>query len=136
MNWFYAATVAFREGVAEIAHTPEKMGARMRPPYSHDPAVPRFADDKPVIIFDGYCALCPGFAAFVPRHEAAVRYRLEGSIRMADELGSPWRVGFRVLPPAWRDRLYQTVARNRLHWFGRRATCYRPDPRFADRFSA
>ena len=34
----------------------------MRPPYSyrHDPAVPPFADDKPIIIFDGYCSLCSG----------------------------------------------------------------------------
>lgn len=54
----------------------------MRPPYSyrHDPAVPPFADDKPIIIFDGCCAL--------------------------------------------------------FSWFGKRATCYRPDARFADRFIA
>jgi predicted DCC family thiol-disulfide oxidoreductase YuxK len=141
--------------------------------YRHDPAVPRFADDKPIIIFDGYCALCSGFAAFVLRHDAAGRYRLlsaqsplgralyvhyglnpedyetniliadgvawfksEGSIRMAEGLGFPWRLaaGLRVLPLAWRDRLYQTVARNRLRWFGKRATCYLPDQRFADRF--
>jgi predicted DCC family thiol-disulfide oxidoreductase YuxK len=149
----------------------------MRPPYSyrHDPAVPPFADDKPVIIFDGYCALCSGWAAFVLRHDEAGRYRLlaaqsplgralylhygldpedyetniliadgvasfrsEGSIRMAEGLGFPWRLAaaFRVFPLAWRDRLYQTVARNRLRWFGKRATCYLPDARFADRFIA
>ena len=34
----------------------------MRTPYSYrpDPAVPPFADDRPIIIFDGYCALCSG----------------------------------------------------------------------------
>lgn len=50
----------------------------MRPPYSYrdDPAVPRFADDKPVIIFDGLCVLCSGSAAFVLRHDAAGRFRL------------------------------------------------------------
>ena len=149
----------------------------MRTPYSYrgDPAVPPFADEKPIIVFDGYCALCSGFAAFVLRHDAAGRYRLlcaqsplghalyrhygldpqdyetniliadgvawfksEGSIRMAEGLGFPWRLAavFRILPPAWRDRLYDTVARNRLRWFGKRATCYLPDPRFADRFIA
>ncbi|HMK80906.1 MAG TPA: DCC1-like thiol-disulfide oxidoreductase family protein [Xanthobacteraceae bacterium] len=50
----------------------------MRPPYSYrdDPVVPRFADDKPVIVFDGLCALCSGSAAFVLRHDAAGSFRL------------------------------------------------------------
>ena len=65
-------------------------------------------------------------------------FKSEGSIRMAEGLGFPWRLAavFRILPLAWRDRLYETVARNRLRWFGKRATCYLPDPRFADRFIA
>ena len=145
-----------------------------RAPYSYraDPAVPPFPDDRPIIVFDGYCALCAGWAAFALRHDGAGRYRLlsaqsplghalyvhygldpqdyetniliadgvawfksEGSIRMAEGLGFPWSLagGFRVLPRAWRDRLYEAVARNRLRWFGRRATCYLPDPKFAER---
>jgi predicted DCC family thiol-disulfide oxidoreductase YuxK len=149
----------------------------MRPPYSYrdDAAVPDFPDDKPIIIFDGYCALCSGWAAFVLRHDPEARYRLlsaqsplgavlyrhfglnphdyetnilladgvawfksEGSIRMVEGLGPPWSIAcvFRVLPMRWRDALYETVARNRLRWFGKRATCYRPEPRFAERFIA
>jgi len=47
-------------------------------PYSYreDPAVPRFSDDRPIIIFDGYCALCSGWAQFVLRHDRDARYRL------------------------------------------------------------
>lgn len=47
-------------------------------PYSYrrDPAVPAFADDKPIIIFDGRCVLCSGFAQFVLRHDHAHRFRL------------------------------------------------------------
>lgn len=50
----------------------------MRAPYSYrdDPAVPAFPDDKPVIIFDGYCALCSGWAQFVLRHDVRGIYRL------------------------------------------------------------
>ena len=44
--------------------------------YRDDPAVPAFPDDKPVIVFDGYCALCSGWAAFVLRHDRRHRYRL------------------------------------------------------------
>ncbi len=149
----------------------------MRPPFSyrHDPAVPPFADDRPVIIFDGYCALCTGWAAFVLRRDHAGKYRLltaesplgqalyrhygldpqdyetniliadgvawfksEGSIRMAEGLGFPWSLAavFRILPGAWRDFLSEGLARNRLRWFGKRSSCYLPDPIFAGRFLA
>ena len=146
-------------------------------PYSwrNDPAVPAFADDRPVLIFDGHCVLCSSFARFILRHDRARRFRLlaaqtplgaalyrhlglhptdyetnilledgrvwlksEGSIRIFERLGFPWSmmaVG-RVLPRPVRDRLYEIVARNRLRWFGRRATCYRPDPAEAGRFLA
>ena len=146
---------------------------RMRPySYRDDPAVPQFADDKPVIIFDGLCALCSGSAAFVLRHDGKAVFRLlpaqsplghalyrhygldpqnyetmiliqdgvawlksEGAIRIARGLGFPWSLAaiVRVVPLAWRDRLYMLIARNRIRWFGARTSCYRPDPRFADR---
>lgn len=47
------------------------------PAYSYraDPAVPPFADDKPVIVFDGVCVLCSSFARFVARHDRARVFR-------------------------------------------------------------
>jgi predicted DCC family thiol-disulfide oxidoreductase YuxK len=50
----------------------------MREPFSYrsDPAVPKFPDDRPIIIFDGHCALCSGWARFVLRHDARGVYRL------------------------------------------------------------
>ena len=141
--------------------------------YRSDPDVPAFPDDRPIIVFDGYCALCSGWARFVLRHDREGRFRLltaqsplgralyvhyglhpddyetniliadgrawfksEGSIRMAEGLGWPWKLGgvFRVLPIALRDRLYAMIARNRLRLFGKRQTCYAPDGRYADRF--
>ena len=147
----------------------------MREAYSYrqDAAVPRFADDRPIIIFDGHCALCSGWARFVLRHDRRGRYRLlpaqtalgralyvhygldpedyetnilltdgiawfksEGSIRMAEGLGWPWAAArvFRVLPLELRDRLYQSVARNRLRLFGRRRVCYLGEPGQEDQF--
>ena len=44
--------------------------------YRSDPAVPAFADDRPVIIFDGMCVLCSTFAQFVLRTDRQRRYRL------------------------------------------------------------
>lgn len=44
--------------------------------YRADPAVPRFADDRPVIIFDGKCVLCSSFAQFILRKDRSARFRL------------------------------------------------------------
>lgn len=140
--------------------------------YRDDAFVPDFPDDRPVIVFDGQCVLCSGFARFVLKHDKLGRYRLlaaqsplgaalyrhfdlingdyssnilledgrawlksEGSIRMFEGLGFPWTVAgaARLLPLKLRDRLYDAVARNRLRWFGRRETCFVPDPAHAGR---
>jgi predicted DCC family thiol-disulfide oxidoreductase YuxK len=49
-----------------------------REPYSYrsDPRVPPFPDDRPIIIFDGLCVLCSGFAQFVLRRDRRRRFRL------------------------------------------------------------
>jgi predicted DCC family thiol-disulfide oxidoreductase YuxK len=54
------------------------MSADMRRPYSYrqDAAVPAFPDDRPILIFDGDCVMCSGFARFVLRHDR------DGSLRL------------------------------------------------------
>lgn len=46
-------------------------------PYSYrdDPAVPGFPDDLQLIVFDGVCVLCNGFARFVAKRDADKRFR-------------------------------------------------------------
>ena len=44
--------------------------------YRDDPAVPQFADDRPIIVFDGHCAFCSGWVGVVLRHDHANRFRL------------------------------------------------------------
>jgi predicted DCC family thiol-disulfide oxidoreductase YuxK len=44
--------------------------------YRRDPSVPRFPDDRPIIIFDGNCVMCSGFARFVLRHDHRPVFRL------------------------------------------------------------
>lgn len=50
-------------------------------------------------------------------------------------LGWPWRAGaiFRLVPRLLRDLVYRYVARNRYRLFGKRDTCWLPDPAFRDR---
>ena len=54
------------------------MGIRPRDAYSyrHDPAVPDFPDDRPILLFDGHCVLCSRWARFVLSHDRRGRYRL------------------------------------------------------------
>ena len=44
--------------------------------WREDPSVPAFADDRPILIFDGHCVLCSAFAQFILRHDRARRFRL------------------------------------------------------------
>lgn len=55
---------------------------------------------------------------------------------MFEGLGFPWSlmaVG-RLLPLSLRDWLYDTIARNRLRWFGIRETCLLAEPHEAEKF--
>jgi predicted DCC family thiol-disulfide oxidoreductase YuxK len=47
-------------------------------PYSYraDPAVPAFPDDKALVVFDGVCVLCSGFAKFILKRDPACAFRL------------------------------------------------------------
>jgi len=44
--------------------------------YRTDPKVPPFPDDRAIVIFDGKCVLCSGFARFIVRRDRRRRLRL------------------------------------------------------------
>lgn len=44
--------------------------------YRADSSVPTFPDNQPIIVFDGYCALCSGWARTVIRHDHKNKFRL------------------------------------------------------------
>ena len=57
----------------------EPAGANGAPaPYDYrgDSSIPAFPDDRPIIVFDGHCALCSGWVSFVLRHDRAAAFRL------------------------------------------------------------
>lgn len=44
--------------------------------YRRDPAVPPFPDDKALIVFDGVCVLCSGFAQFILARDRDFAFRM------------------------------------------------------------
>lgn len=89
------------------------MRARMREPYSYrgDRSVPSFPDDRPVIIFDGHCALCSGWARFILRRDRQARYRL---LPAQTPLGRALYVHFGLDP---RDYETNILIADGLAWF-------------------
>lgn len=43
--------------------------------YRGDASVPVFADDRPIVVFDGECIFCSGWMRFLLRHDRQARYR-------------------------------------------------------------
>ncbi|MBZ7920776.1 thiol-disulfide oxidoreductase DCC family protein [Ensifer adhaerens] len=43
--------------------------------YRNDASVHAFADDKPVVVFDGECIFCSGWVRFLLRHDRRAQYR-------------------------------------------------------------
>lgn len=54
----------------------ERLAAMPDYSWRADPAVPPFPDDKPLIVFDGVCVLCSGFARFVAARDPEGKFRL------------------------------------------------------------
>ncbi len=57
-------------------------------------------------------------------------------LRIAGRLSGLWPLlsAFRIVPRFLRDWVYDLVARNRYHWFGRRDQCMIPTPEIRSRF--
>ncbi len=65
-----------------------------------------------------------------------VYMRSSAALRIAARLRFPVNLFsiFFIVPPFIRDSIYNLVARFRYRWFGRRATCFIPDPELKNRF--
>ncbi|MGB7178078.1 MAG: DCC1-like thiol-disulfide oxidoreductase family protein, partial [Xanthobacteraceae bacterium] len=72
-----AAKTKWRKHEAAQIRNGANMAVKRAPfEYRTDPAVPRFSDDRPIIVFDGKCVFCSGFAQFVLRADRQARFRL------------------------------------------------------------
>jgi predicted DCC family thiol-disulfide oxidoreductase YuxK len=77
-----------------------------------------------------------GVGSIVLLERGAVQLRSSAVLRMLELLGFPFSLAtvFRLIPTKPRDFIYEWFARNRLKWFGRRATCRLPSEAERHRF--
>ena len=77
-----------------------------------------------------------GFDSFYLVENAIVLHKSRGFLSMVQYLRWPWPwLGiFSALPAQALDRLYDWIAQNRYHLFGRREVCFVADQAKADRF--
>ena len=57
--------------------------------------------------------------------EDGVHYESDAALRAVAAMGGPWRLasGLLLVPRVIRNKAYRFVARNRIRWFGRVASC-------------
>jgi predicted DCC family thiol-disulfide oxidoreductase YuxK len=57
-------------------------------------------------------------------------------LHMLNRLGGPWRLFyvFMIIPPFIRNGVYNTIARNRYKWFGKKEQCPAPGAGLRSRF--
>ena len=62
--------------------------------------------------------------------------RSDAPLEIVRRLGGLWPLlyGFKILPKALRDAMYNFVAKNRYRWFGRQESCMLPRPEWKGRF--
>jgi predicted DCC family thiol-disulfide oxidoreductase YuxK len=84
--------------------------------YRSDPAVPEFADDRPIIVFDGHCALCSGWASFILRRDRHAIYRF---LPAQAPLGQALYVHYGLDPREFETYI---LIQNGVAWFRSEAT--------------
>jgi predicted DCC family thiol-disulfide oxidoreductase YuxK len=67
---------------------------------------------------------------FVMVHGNHYYTKSDAALRVFRKLGGWWRILyiFIIVPRAWRNLVYDLVAKNRYRWFGRNDICMRPTP--------
>lgn len=76
------------------------------------------------------------FNSFIYVADGKLYTRSSAALRVAKELNFPWKLmfGFIVVPPFIRNFVYDTIAKNRYKWFGKRESCMIPTPDLKQRF--
>lgn len=89
-------------------------------------------------LFRHYGLKTHDYESYVMVENGRAYLRSDPSLTILQRLGWPWAAAgvFKLVPRFIRDRVYDWVARNRYRIFGKRETCWLPDPATRERFLA
>lgn len=76
------------------------------------------------------------FNSFVLFEGEKVYLRSSAALRIAYYLGGFWYIFqiFWIVPPFFRNAIYNFIAKNRYKWFGKKTECMIPSPELRERF--
>ncbi|MBI5471958.1 MAG: thiol-disulfide oxidoreductase DCC family protein [Ignavibacteriae bacterium] len=77
-----------------------------------------------------------GVTSFLLLEHGILYTRSTAALRVARNLSGGWKLlyAFIIIPKSVRDALYDWIARNRYHWFGRKEVCWVPSREMQERF--
>jgi predicted DCC family thiol-disulfide oxidoreductase YuxK len=76
------------------------------------------------------------FESFVLIENGKVYKKSAASLRVMNKLPWYWKEAqiFRIIPTAFRDAIYDFIAKRRYKWFGKKEQCTVPTPEMRNRF--
>ncbi|MBK8443423.1 MAG: thiol-disulfide oxidoreductase DCC family protein [Sphingobacteriales bacterium] len=76
------------------------------------------------------------FDSFILIEKNIAYQKSDAALRIARTLGGGWKIlyGFIIIPAAWRNAVYDIIARHRYRFFGKTETCMLPHPKWKNRF--
>ena len=78
----------------------------------------------------------PGLSTFVFIEKGELYTRSTAALKVCKYLEGLWPLmyGFIIVPEFIRDGIYNWIAKNRYHWFGKKEVCMVPTPELQSRF--
>jgi predicted DCC family thiol-disulfide oxidoreductase YuxK len=76
------------------------------------------------------------FDSFILQEGNTIHLRSTAALRVAKYLGGIWSLlyAFIIVPRFIRDAVYDYISRHRYTWFGKRDSCWLPQPKWEKRF--
>lgn len=87
-------------------------------------------------LLEQYGLATKDFDSFVLIDNGKVYKKSAASLRVMNKLPWYWKEAqiLRIIPTAFRDAIYDFIAKNRYKWFGKKEQCMIPTPEIRNRF--
>jgi predicted DCC family thiol-disulfide oxidoreductase YuxK len=87
-------------------------------------------------VLEKYHLPAAALGSFILLEKDIIYTKSAGALRVVKKLNRAWPLlyAFIIIPPFIRNALYDFVARNRYHWFGKKDVCWVPSPELSSLF--